>query len=218
MHLRMAAAAAAPLRLLLLAAGRSGSAGARGLAAEAGGGWGESLGGAWDRAKARLGLKAEAEEALTFKAYAAQMRRARQMGSLASRAAGQYDSGTQKLLEFQERIADEIADVAGPLASEAGDLSPEQRAGIARKLDCDLAEVENCLRKHAWAKDAVRKVNELKARGEAAPKTFEELNALVGGDWKGEPPPPVRSAKVRRNAPCPCGSGKKHKKCCASKG
>ena len=95
MHLRMAAAAAAPLRRLLRAAGRSSSAGARGLAAEAGGGWGESLGGAWDRAKARLGLKAEAEEALTFKAYAAQMRRARQMGSLASRAAGQYDSGTQ---------------------------------------------------------------------------------------------------------------------------
>ncbi|RPI33784.1 MAG: hypothetical protein EHM67_15050 [Hyphomicrobiaceae bacterium] len=27
---------------------------------------------------------------------------------------------------------------------------------------------------------------------------------------------PVRSAKVERNEPCPCGSGKKFKKCCGS--
>jgi SEC-C motif-containing protein len=29
--------------------------------------------------------------------------------------------------------------------------------------------------------------------------------------------PPVRSAKVGRNEPCPCGSGKKNKKCCLKK-
>ena len=28
------------------------------------------------------------------------------------------------------------------------------------------------------------------------------------------PPEPARSSKVGRNAPCPCGSGKKYKKCC----
>lgn len=28
---------------------------------------------------------------------------------------------------------------------------------------------------------------------------------------------PVRAHKTDRNAPCPCGSGKKHKKCCALK-
>ncbi len=28
------------------------------------------------------------------------------------------------------------------------------------------------------------------------------------------PPKPVVSEKVDRNAPCPCGSGKKSKKCC----
>lgn len=26
---------------------------------------------------------------------------------------------------------------------------------------------------------------------------------------------PIREAKIDRNAPCPCGSGKKRKKCCA---
>jgi uncharacterized protein YecA (UPF0149 family) len=29
--------------------------------------------------------------------------------------------------------------------------------------------------------------------------------------------PPVRSDKVGRNEPCPCGSGKKYKKCCLLK-
>ena len=28
-----------------------------------------------------------------------------------------------------------------------------------------------------------------------------------------EPPPPAPSGKVGRNDPCPCGSGKKYKKC-----
>ena len=33
-----------------------------------------------------------------------------------------------------------------------------------------------------------------------------------------KPEQPVREYKVGRNAPCPCGSGKKYKKCCLSKG
>jgi hypothetical protein len=33
-----------------------------------------------------------------------------------------------------------------------------------------------------------------------------------------KPEQPVRGKKVGRNAPCPCGSGKKYKKCCLSKG
>jgi SWIM/SEC-C metal-binding protein len=32
------------------------------------------------------------------------------------------------------------------------------------------------------------------------------------------PPLPVQSEKVGRNDPCPCGSGKKHKKCCGAGG
>ena len=38
-------------------------------------------------------------------------------------------------------------------------------------------------------------------------------------DGKVVPPPPVTRAapKVGRNDPCPCGSGKKHKKCCGTR-
>ena len=30
------------------------------------------------------------------------------------------------------------------------------------------------------------------------------------------PPMPVQSEKIGRNDPCPCGSGKKYKKCCGA--
>jgi SWIM/SEC-C metal-binding protein len=32
------------------------------------------------------------------------------------------------------------------------------------------------------------------------------------------PPVPVQSEKIGRNDPCPCGSGKKYKKCCGASG
>jgi SWIM/SEC-C metal-binding protein len=30
------------------------------------------------------------------------------------------------------------------------------------------------------------------------------------------PPVPIQSEKIARNDPCPCGSGKKYKKCCGA--
>jgi SEC-C motif-containing protein len=36
----------------------------------------------------------------------------------------------------------------------------------------------------------------------------------VDGTLQSSPPPLAKATKVRRNAPCPCGSGKKSKKCC----
>jgi HEAT repeat protein len=38
--------------------------------------------------------------------------------------------------------------------------------------------------------------------------------ALEDSKEEDEPEPQARSTKVGRNAPCPCGSGKKYKKCC----
>jgi preprotein translocase subunit SecA len=47
----------------------------------------------------------------------------------------------------------------------------------------------------------------------------QEKDLVFSGGGDGSPPPkkkPVRrgEGKVGRNDPCPCGSGKKHKKCC----
>ena len=38
----------------------------------------------------------------------------------------------------------------------------------------------------------------------------------AGGAWR--PTEPVRVTKIGRNDPCPCGSGKKYKKCCGAEG
>jgi uncharacterized protein YecA (UPF0149 family) len=40
-------------------------------------------------------------------------------------------------------------------------------------------------------------------------------NRSEGGDGSKQSTP--REQKVGRNEPCPCGSGKKYKKCCANK-
>jgi SWIM/SEC-C metal-binding protein len=40
------------------------------------------------------------------------------------------------------------------------------------------------------------------------PEDISDLEKLLN------PPEPVQSSKVGRNNPCPCGSGKKYKKCC----
>jgi preprotein translocase subunit SecA len=46
-------------------------------------------------------------------------------------------------------------------------------------------------------------------------REMEQLQ-FVGGDSSTTAKAPVRNAKVGRNDPCPCGSGKKYKKCCGA--
>jgi preprotein translocase subunit SecA len=48
------------------------------------------------------------------------------------------------------------------------------------------------------------------ARAEERPS----LRVVEGEGGKGKKAEPARSQKVGRNAPCPCGSGKKYKHCC----
>ena len=58
-----------------------------------------------------------------------------------------------------------------------------------------------------------------KVRAEILPR-LPSLVQLIAAYWR-DPDlrmprrEPVRSAKIGRNDPCPCGSGKKYKKCCA---
>ncbi len=47
------------------------------------------------------------------------------------------------------------------------------------------------------------------------PVFFPEDEEEPGADAQA-PPGPARSRKVGRNDPCPCGSGKKYKKCCGA--
>jgi hypothetical protein len=53
----------------------------------------------------------------------------------------------------------------------------------------------------------------------SAKRTPSDLKDAFAGPLLGSPPEPARwqGRKVGRNDPCPCGSGKKYKKCCLSK-
>ena len=46
---------------------------------------------------------------------------------------------------------------------------------------------------------------------------IDHLNGLTIMDRENKPQP-IMSEKVGRNEPCPCGSGKKYKKCCMRNG
>ncbi|HOA42078.1 MAG TPA: SEC-C metal-binding domain-containing protein [Bacillota bacterium] len=52
--------------------------------------------------------------------------------------------------------------------------------------------------------------------------TFEEWNSILSEEKRQESPRhttdprPLRRRKPDRNDPCPCGSGKKYKKCCGA--
>ena len=45
-------------------------------------------------------------------------------------------------------------------------------------------------------------------------KHYQMFKAEVKAESKEKKPTPFRSNKIGRNEPCPCGSGKKYKKCC----
>jgi len=42
------------------------------------------------------------------------------------------------------------------------------------------------------------------------PEDISDLERMLN------PPKPITTTKINRNSPCPCGSGKKYKKCCGS--
>ncbi len=55
--------------------------------------------------------------------------------------------------------------------------------------------------------------------GETRAQIIEHLPELlraIHAYWRRPAPPPPRAAKIGRNDPCPCGSGRKFKKCCAA--
>jgi uncharacterized protein len=49
-----------------------------------------------------------------------------------------------------------------------------------------------------------------------ASEVIPECIEVIVRSARADPRQPVRSAKIGRNEPCPCGSGKKFKKCCAA--
>ena len=72
---------------------------------------------------------------------------------------------------------------------------------------------------HDIKEDPVRQVLSVRPRTDEAKRSEVVKVTSTGG--AGEPAkrkPVVAAKKVGRNDPCPCGSGKKYKKCCGADG
>ena len=84
----------------------------------------------------------------------------------------------------------------------AGRLGTEKNpASVSVKTKKRLKEVTSIFEKHGWEYTAeVEK---------GKPEDIADLEQLMNPVQ-----PLVAEKKVGRNDPCPCGSGKKHKKCC----
>ncbi len=124
------------------------------------------------------------------------------------------------------RLPPTVSDAACALAAyeEAGRLAgseEEKEWALERKADCldDMGRVDEArkLREDAGLPDPG---DEVRDEGDESDEPWPEFggNVLPSPEYRreaDEPPPPLTAGpKVGRNEPCPCGSGKKYKKCC----
>jgi SWIM/SEC-C metal-binding protein len=81
-------------------------------------------------------------------------------------------------------------------------LGTEKKPAVVRvQTEERLREVGSIFEKHGWIFIAGLEPDK--------PEDISDLERLLN-----PPLPKKASQKVGRNDPCPCGSGKKHKKCC----
>ncbi len=104
------------------------------------------------------------------------------------------------------------------------ELRPESRTAMVRDFDEDSAAAFSCL---------VALIDIARGESDLPPETMEEMTAsahdlipglvetlydaqlrLNRGSLAASAAGPVMGGKTGRNEPCPCGSGKKYKKCC----
>ena len=123
-------------------------------------------------------------------------------------------------LELHDRVRDERVHLVTPLLSTA----PDVEVGgfmVARLVELDGLTVpaSTCFRMEPEAANGLLEAVHETARA-LGDTDFEGLNAsilrAIMHAKYGAPQVPVRSTKVGRNDPCPCGSGKKYKKCCGA--
>ncbi|CAA6672424.1 unnamed protein product [Spirodela intermedia] len=135
---------------------------------------------------------------------------ARKLGSLKQYVVGRC-SETTISVEFEKQSA--ILRYLGTIDPTGENLQSTQKQDAAKHCNCTVKEVENTLARYTWAKDAQKKVEKLKEEGKPMPRSFTELQKLMGST-------PLDLARANlekggqlgRNSPCPCGSNKKYKR------
>ncbi|XP_078432162.1 SEC-C motif protein isoform X2 [Wolffia australiana] len=152
------------------------------------------------------------KQSFTLMDFASQMDTARKVGSLKQFVVGRC-SETTISVEFEKQSS--ILRYLGSVDPTGENLQSTHKQDAAKHCNCTLTEVENTLARYLWAKDAQKKLEKLKEEGNPLPKSFSELQKMMGST-------PLdlarggaeKSGQLGRNSLCPCGSTKKYKKCC----
>ncbi|XP_051144865.1 uncharacterized protein LOC127260892 [Andrographis paniculata] len=153
---------------------------------------------------------AEPADSFTLLWFADQMGKARKLGAL-KKFVGGGGGNEAAFIEKQEAVLRFL----GGCDPSGQNIQASQKKEAAKNCNCTVADVEVALAKFTWAKQAQKKIEQLKAEGKPMPKNIEEVQKLVGSS----PLEAVRSnlsqsGQISRNSPCPCGSRKLYKRCC----
>ncbi|KAJ3699199.1 hypothetical protein LUZ61_002904 [Rhynchospora tenuis] len=153
-------------------------------------------------------------ESISLIDFAEQMDKARKLGQFKNFVVGRC-SETTISNAFEKHSA--ILRYLGSIDATGEKLTNTHKNDAAKHCNCTIAEVEHILAKFSWAKEAQKKIEKLKEEGKPLPKSFSEVQKLVGSS-----PLEVgrsnlaKTGQISRNALCPCGSQKRYKRCCGA--
>ncbi|KAG4913984.1 hypothetical protein JHK85_055372 [Glycine max] len=153
----------------------------------------------------------DASESFSLLRFADEMKNAKRIGAFKEFMVGRSSEATFSSA-FDKYEA--IIRFLGALDPTGENLQTTQKQEAAKHCNCTIADVENALAKFTWAKEAQKKLEKLKEEGKPMPKSFAEVQKLVGST----PLDLARSnlaqaGQISRNALCPCGSKKRYKSC-----
>uniref|UniRef100_A0A1J3K598 Protein translocase subunit SecA n=1 Tax=Noccaea caerulescens TaxID=107243 RepID=A0A1J3K598_NOCCA len=151
-------------------------------------------------------------EDFTLLRFADELKNARRLGKFKQYIVGRSSEATfADAFEKQEAIIRYLGarDVTGE------NLQASQKQDAAKHCKCTITDVENTLAKFTWARQAHKKMKELKERGKPLPKNMGELQKMMGTTPMDLARSNLaKSGQISRNALCPCGSKKRYKRCC----
>ncbi|MFQ6650112.1 hypothetical protein Gotur_022746 [Gossypium turneri] len=149
-------------------------------------------------------------ESFTLLRFADELKNARKLGKFKQYVVGRSSDATfADVFEKQEAIIRYL----GGCDPTGMNLQPSQKKEAAKQCDCTLLDIENALAKFTWAKEAHQKMAQLKEEGKPMPKSFAEVQKLMGSTPLDHARSNMaKSGQISRNALCPCGSKKRYKR------
>nr|VDC81352.1 unnamed protein product [Brassica rapa] len=149
-------------------------------------------------------------EDFTLLRFADELKNAKRLGKFKQYIVGRSSEATfADAFEKQETIMRYL----GARDATGENLQASHKQEAAKQCNCTIADVENTLSKFTWARQAHKKMTELKDGGKPLPKNMGELQKMMGSTPMDMARSNLaKSGQISRNALCPCGSKKRYKR------